>query len=206
MSPFRRKRDETLNEQLLREAHLAEQEPDPEPTVVTRPLFPGEQLGSMDPLYTGLPGRPALERPELWDAQAVAQDSHLRGARYEFTAVPDGSLVVDESCDEDLSRLADAVEKELPAPYRAFANRAGAGVWVVTAKKTTVLELDVDHGDQLELSSVGGEQHFAVDGASVDAARAPDLLRQLGETKGPDYAVQAQRLDQNLWDVTVSAL
>jgi hypothetical protein len=206
MSLFRRKRDETLNEQLLREAQLAEPDAEPEAAAaVALPPFPG-QLGSMDPLYTGLPGRPALERPELWDAQAVAQDSHLKGTRYEFTAVPDGSLVVDDSCDEDLSRLADAVEKELPAPYRAVASRAGAGVWVVTAKKTTVLELDLDHGDQLELSSVDGEEHFAVDGASVDAARAPDLLRKLGETKGSDYAVQAQRLDQNLWDVTASAI
>jgi hypothetical protein len=203
MGLFRRRREETLNEKLLREAHLAEREP--EPAAVAPPMFPGV-LGAMDPLYVGLPGLPALERPELWDTQAVARDSNLKGTHYEFTAVPDGSLVVDESCDEDLSRLADAVEKELPAPYRAVANRAGPGVWVVTAKTTTVLELDIDHGDQLEVSSVGGEQHFAVDGTSIDPARAPDLLRKLGETKGADYAVQAQRLDQNLWDVTASAL
>ena len=39
----------------------------------------------------------------------------LTGASYTFTTLPDGSLIVDDSCNEDLSRLADAVKAHLPA-------------------------------------------------------------------------------------------
>lgn len=36
--------------------------------------------------------------------------------------VPDGTLIVAEDCDEDLSALADAIEARLQPPYRAKAD------------------------------------------------------------------------------------
>jgi hypothetical protein len=135
----------------------------------------------------------------------MAEDADLRASTYDFTVLPDGSLIVDEDCDEDLSRLADTVEKELSPPYRASAARYDERWWLVSARALTVLDLPID-GEELELTDVGGQREYIVDGSSRDPADAPPELVALGQKHGVDYAVQAQRLDQDVWDVTASAL
>jgi hypothetical protein len=105
MWPFRRRREETLNEQLLREAGLdgvqddepAPPEPAPEPA---------------DP-YAGTS-----------DVLTTAEAPGLPGDAVEFAALPSGDLVfVGDVGDADLSPLAEAVERELKPPYRAHGRR-----------------------------------------------------------------------------------
>jgi hypothetical protein len=214
MGLFRRRREETLNEQLLREAGYdssgkpaAPQEDEPaarsENDTVNAPApWLVEQPGPMDP-RGGVYG--AAARPRVWDIVTSAEAPELNAQRYEFATVPDGSLIVDDTCDEDLSRLADAVERELKPPYRALAVRSDDRWWMVSARNVNVVALPVD-GEELELTEVGGERHFVVDGTAKNAARAPTRLVTLGQNEGVDYAVQAQRLDGDLWEVTPTAL
>jgi len=204
---FRRHREETLNEQLLREAGLAEPEPvvaAEEQSAPPKP-FPVGPPGPADPRTRSFLGEAFPERPAAWDSVTTAEAPELQGDRYEFATVPDGSLIVDETCNDDLSRLANAVERELAPPYRALAVRQDECIWMVSARKITVLELPLD-GDELELSDVGGRRTFVVDSGAMDADAAPAVLVQLGERAGTDYVVQAQRLDGRLWDATTSVL
>ena len=101
--------------------------------------------------------------------------------------------------------FADAAETRLRPPYRAEAVRQDAKLWFVQARAIRVVELGVD-GDELELSSVGDESSYAVDGAEADASLAPAELTAAGEAAGDDYAVHASRLDGDLWDITADPL
>jgi hypothetical protein len=200
-----RRREETLNDRLLREAgygpdgtKLADVEPAvPE---ASSPLLVTPQLPTADGVLLG-----PLSAQHGWDAVAAAEAPELRRDAYEFATVPNGSLIVDESCDEDLSPLADGVERQLQAPYRAVAARQDDRFWLVSARRIQVAQLPVD-GDELELSSVGGRRVFAIDGRTADAAGAPRELVRLGEARGSDYAVRATRIDADLWEVDADPL
>ena len=116
---FRRKQ-ETLNEQLLREAGLdpAQTLGDPAPAPERQPE--PSQPPPLDRVFgsDGLPHRLALG-PKEWDATAAVQAPALTGDRIEFTTIPNGDVIVSqESGDADLSPLADAVEQHVSPPYR----------------------------------------------------------------------------------------
>lgn len=208
MGLFRRKREETLNEQLLREAGY---DPSGRQAGASEEAVPGPPQpwsvgppGPMDPHGLGIAGG-ANQRPREWDVVTPVEASELTGQRYEFATTPDGSLLVDDTCDEDLSPLAEAVERALDPPYRALAVRSDDRWWMVSARKLVVVELALE-GEELELSDVGGERHFVVDGIEQSPTKAPSTLVAFGQIEGADYVVQAQRLDENLWEVTPSAL
>jgi hypothetical protein len=199
MGLFRR-RQETLNEQLLREAGLDPAQvlgdaqpppPAPEPTSVLA------TLGVPDGSRVG---------PKEWDATVAVEAPGLAGDRVEFTALPNGDLIVgEEAGDADLSPLADAVERNLHPPYRAVAARQEGDLWAVGAKRIEVVQFPFARGDSLELSSKDSWQEFRVDGEPTDAA-APAALEQVRERAGADYFVKAERIDGDLWEVRVSAL
>jgi hypothetical protein len=208
---FRRKREETLNEQLLREAGYdpsGKPAASPEEDVGEVPARWDQEpwlVGPMDPQGRDVAGGGINQRSREWDIVTPAEAPELIAQSYEFAVTPDGSLIVDDTCDEDLSPLADAVERELQPPYRTLAVRSDDRWWMVSARTLTVVELSLD-GEELELTDVGGERHLVVDGTERNATRAPAALVALGQREGPDYVVQAARLDGDLWDVTPSAL
>ena len=155
------------------------------------------------------PAHAAIGRCESWqrepDLFATVECPELRGEAYAFTALPDGTLIVEDSCNEDLSRLADAVEEHLKPPYSAAAVRHDDGLWFVSARQIEVAQVAAD-GAELELTSLAGERTYAIDGREVDAAHAPPALVALGEERWDDYAVHAVRLDDDLWEVDVDPL
>ena len=114
MGLFRRKQ-ETLNEQLLREAGLDPAqilgEPQPPPPA---PGPPASVLAA-----AGVPDGSRVS-PREWDATAVVRAPDLAGERVEFTTIPDGDVIVSEEAgDADLSPLADAVERRIdPCDHR----------------------------------------------------------------------------------------
>jgi hypothetical protein len=185
---FRRRR-ETYDKQLLREAGL-------DKIQVTQPTVLEE---------LGLPlGRPQPGPPE-WDATVSVTAPGLAGERAEFTTLPDGDVIVaDEEGDADLSPLADAVEKELRRPYKAFAARQEGDVWAVVAKQIDVEQIAFAEGDSLELTRRDSWRELRVDGDPSNA-KIPELER-LGERAGGDYFVKAERIDGDLWEVRVTAL
>ena len=203
MGLFRR-RNETLNEQLLREAGLD----------------PAQSLGSPAPVPEAEPELPAPPRllagdinlghgrrgraPE-WDTVATARVPGLAGDQVEFTTLPNGDVIVEqEKGDGDLSPLADAVEKKVEPPYRAVATRQDADLWGVGAMEIAVVEFGLAEGDAVELTENDGVQEVRVDGEPSDA-EIPELER-LGRQAGADYCVEARRIDGDFWEAEVSAL
>ena len=198
MGLFRR-RTETLNEQLLREAGL-----DPAEVLGDRPPpQPGPAQSVLGVL--GVPDG-SSPRPRDWDAAVAVSAPGLAGNRVEFTTIPDGDLVVsEESGDADLSPLADAVERHLDPPYRAVAARQEGDLWAVGAKRIEVAKIPFPAGDKLELSRSGDDEELRVDGEASDSAIPPEL-EEVGEGAGPSYYVEAERIDGDLWEVKATAL
>ena len=189
---FFRRRRESLHERLAREAGV-----------------PLEWDSRYEPLRppgipeTGITGNPRFRE---WDASAVAEVPELAGDEVEFVVLPDGSVLVDEEVgDASLGPLADGIEESLRPPYRAKAVRRTESAWAVGARKIEVVELRPDvEGDKIELTSVGAERTL-----TVDAGRAFGRIPQLeavGETRGADYALRAERLEGALWEVDATPL
>lgn len=131
---FKRKEEETYNEQLLREAGLDEAQPEPAP-----PPQPHEPRPA-----------PFVERPDEWTIYTTCQAPEIGGDVVEFATLPEGDVIVDEEQgDADLSPLCDAVEEHLKPPYRAIGRREDGALWAVAARQIEVRRLERD-GDEFE--------------------------------------------------------
>jgi hypothetical protein len=193
-----RRRKETLNEKLLREAGLeSEHAPGHPPVPVGPPKSVLATVGTPDGSGVG---------PKDWDTAVTVTAPALAGDRIEFTTLPDGDVIVsDESGDADLSPLADAVERRVDPPYRAVAERKDGDLWGVGAKRIRVARIVFPEGDKLDFSRNGSEDDFRVDGDETDAA-APLELERLSEVLGDSFYVEAERIDGDLWEVRATAL
>jgi hypothetical protein len=135
---FRRREEETYDEQLLREAGLDQPAPvDPQPG-----LHPADSaLGAIAGIGA---------RPSEWDVVTTAEAPEIGGDDVEFATLPAGDIIVDtEVGDADLSPLAEAIEQQLRPPYRARARRHEGALWAVAARRIEVRRLQRD-GDEFE--------------------------------------------------------
>jgi hypothetical protein len=182
---FRRR--EPLHERLAREAGMTTQESlDPRP--------PWQE--------TGIHG---LQRPREWDATVTVEAPGLEGDAARFVALPDGSLLVEEGAEGSLEPLAAAVEQQVRAPYRAEAVRHSERLWAVQARRIEVLELpDAPGGDALDLAHTADGTVFLVDEQRTFGSLP--ALEERGAREGRDYAVHAERLDGDLWEIRAAAL
>jgi hypothetical protein len=207
MGFFRRAdEDETLNEQLLREAHLDEVQPQTEPgdAPPPKPVDPFEGTYPADH-FMGVWQR-AMARPGEYDEVLAVDAPAIAGDAVEFATLANGDMIVDtEQGDADLSPFADAVEKTLKPPYRVIARRKEDGLWSVAARGIDVLEVDFPDGDEIELSSLDGELDIRVDGEPWQG-HIQALEHAGAAAEGADYVVQAERLDGDLWEVRASPL
>ena len=186
MGFFRRR--EPLHERLAREGGLT---PRPEPA--PRPLW-------QEPGITG------HFRPRAADAVVTADAPEIEADTVRFVSLPDGSLLVEEGPDDALDPLARAVEQELRPPYRARGVRQDESLWGVEASRIEVLELpDAPPGDTLDLTrTIDGTTRFAVDGQQVFGTLP--ALEQRGEREAPQFAIHAERLDGDLWEIRAAPL
>ena len=151
----------------------------------------------------GGPGVHGIPRQREWDATAIADVTDLDGDEVAFVALPDGTLVVED--DRDCTKLADALEAQLPPPYRAWAVRRDRDRWAVAGRRIEVVELEDDpEGQALTLTSRDGERTLLVDGAP--AFGSIPALERLGAARAESYVVEGQRLAEGLWEVRVTAL
>jgi hypothetical protein len=195
---FRRRR-ETLNEQLMREAGL-----DPAQAAAPIPASPGPQPFPAGDIHLGWRGRVG-SGPLEWDVVVTMKAPDLSGNEVAFTTLPDGDVIVDrEEGDADLSRLADALEQKIRPPYKALGARHADELWVVGAKRIRVATIQLEEGDAIELTAHDGAREARVDGKPSDV-ELPEL-EQLGEQEGPNYCVEATRIDGDLWEVEATAL
>jgi hypothetical protein len=161
---------------------------------------PGAEMfkGTLDVLHGG--------RPRRWDAVATTEAPGLDGDELEFTALPDGTLLVDDNIPEGaLSPLAEAVEQSLPASYQARAVRGEGDVWGVAANRIDVVEVPEEiEGDTVSLAVQGEERTLLID----DRPGWNDVstLESYALERHRDFVLHAERLDANLWSVRINAL
>jgi hypothetical protein len=208
---FRRK--ETLNEQLLREAGLDPAQALGDPPLVPEPpavpaFRPKPEPSAPAPFPVGdinLGHRHRRGVADEWDAMVTVRAAGLAGARIEFTTLPDGDILIDkEEGNGDVAPLAEAVERRVDPPYRAIAARQDGDLWAVGAKRIQVAKFEFAEGDAIELSVNDGTEEVRVDGVPTNV-QVPEL-EPLGEREGPNYCVEAERIDGDFWEVKATAL
>jgi hypothetical protein len=153
---------------------------------------------------TGEVGLHGVPRPRRWDA-VVTAETRLPGDEVHFTALPDGTLIVDEDVPEGtLAPLAEAVEQQLSPPYRADAMRRGEELWAVGASAIDVARVtEPIDGDTIDLAVRDGARTVVVDGVRTFGT-LPSLERLARDL--PAYAIHAERLDGELWEVRLAPL
>jgi hypothetical protein len=189
------RRKEPLHERLAREGGLSQQQPVEAPRNLGRVAW-------------GEAGIHGISRPRRWDAVAVAEGPELDSDEVRFVALPDGTLLVDDGYDVAegaLEPLADAIEGRLPPPYRAEVVRRGEHRFAVAARGIDVVQVTESvEGDEIELTVHGGERELKIDGArSFGSVRS---FERLAERRFTSYALRAERLEGQLWEVSVEAL
>ena len=138
-----------------------------------------------------------LHRVREWDAVVTLEAPELQGERASFVALPGGDLVVEDG-PPSVEPLATALEQEIQPPYRAEAVRRDDGLWAVAGRRIEVVELPGVSGEELELTTHGGERTLLIDGERAFGS-IPALER-------PEHAVRAQRLDGEVWEVEATPL
>jgi hypothetical protein len=145
-----------------------------------------------------------VARRKEWDLVATAAAPEIEGDAVDFVALPDGSLLVEEEQGEgSLEPLATAVEQKLQPPYRARGARQTDVLWAVSARRIDTASFEAE-GERIELTETADGKILRIDGMPVFGS--VPALEELGQQAGPSYAVHAQRLDADLWEVRVAAL
>lgn len=193
------RRQETLNEKLMREAGLLpEQQVEPDAAPVAPPPATTVQAPA------GVTGHPRFREA---DAFLTVDAPELGGDAVQFVALPDGSLLVEAGDDDDspLDPVASAVEGEVRPPYRARAARQSASLWAVEVRRIEVVALpEAPDGDTIDVARTDEGTRTEVDGQRIFGS-VPELVR-LGEERGRDFSVHAERLDGDLWEIRATAL
>jgi hypothetical protein len=203
---FGRRRDETLNERLAREAGLAlEGAEEPRRRAAKR----GRALDAVMSLPGRLPDLGGIHGPHRareWDIVATLSAPGVAVDRIDFVALPEGDFVADDDLpDAALTAFAEAVEASVEPPYRAEAVRRDGDTWAVAARTTDVVELPASiEGDEIELAVNDGDRTVLVDGAPSHAPLR--ALEHLAESRHGSYVARATRLDERLWEVEVFPL
>jgi hypothetical protein len=153
---FRRSR--ALHEELAEKAGLDIGAPAPPPSRAAELIQgladgfvgkPPDAFGKPSPL--GEVAIHGVHRPRQWDTVASVRVD-LPGNEVHFTALPDGTLLVDEDVPAGaLSALAEAVEASVKPPYLAEGVRRSESIWAVAAKRIEVRAFAGHEEDELEL-------------------------------------------------------
>ena len=155
------------------------------------------------PPFTGVipeAGIHGIPRERQYDAVVTADAPDALGATARFVGLEDASLLVEEG-EGDLTALAEAIEHEVKAPYRATAIRRGETQWAVAAHGLRVVELPEPGGDEVELVVRGDERTLVVDGN-----RSFGTFPELEALSEGDSVIRATRLDGSLWEVRVDRI
>lgn len=190
MGLFRR---EPLHEKLAREGNLGDPAPfEPQPA---HPFIGAFQAA-------GLTG---IARSREWDAVVSTEAPELRGDEVEFVALPDGTLIVEtEEGDAELDPLASAIEDRIAPPYRVRGVRKTDTLWAVSARRIEIVEFEAD-GEAIDLARSDDETALSVDGERAFGS-VPALERIAEERYGRSFAVRAERIDGNAWELRGASL
>ncbi len=131
----------------------------------------------------------------------------LPGDELAFTTLPDGTVLVEDDVPAAaVEPLARALERTVPPPYRAEAVRRDQKVWAAAARSIDVATLPAGTpGDEITVTRQEGERATYVNGEQW-LASLPALEAVAEERVEGDYVLEAERLDDTLWQVRVSPL
>ncbi|HJR95904.1 MAG TPA: hypothetical protein VJ807_10770 [Gaiellaceae bacterium] len=139
-----------------------------------------------------------------WDAVVSAHSPTLTVDAVTFTALGDGTLVVDQEVpDDSLAPIAEALEQMVTPPYRAAATRAEGDAWTAVAESVRIAALPGVDADLIDLTVVDGERTLTADG-EVSTRPLPALDELAAEHDS--VALHAERVDGDLYAVDVFPL
>ena len=140
-----------------------------------------------------------------WDLVVTAEAPGLVGAdEVGFVAVEDGDIFMDSQLPEgDVTPLAEAIELQIQPPYRAYGTRKQDDLWAVAARGIELGHFSAA-GEEIELTVRDGERELLVDGRKSFGSVLE--LERLGEAEGADFFARAVRIEDDLWEVSVSPL
>jgi hypothetical protein len=156
------------------------------------------------PPFTGVIGETGIHgvpRQRQFDAVVTTDAPDVPGTSVRFVGLEDGSLLLEEGEDGDLTPLANAIEQQIQRPYRATAVRRGEAQWAIAAHRLRAVQLPEPGGDEVELAIHGDERTLVIDGN-----RAFGTLPELEALVEGDGVVRAARLDGSLWEIRVDPL
>jgi hypothetical protein len=148
-----------------------------------------------------------LPRPRRWEAVVAVAAPGVPGDELAFTRLPNGTLLLEEDVPaEAVAPIAEELERVLAPPYVAEAVRRSGEVWAAGARSIAVTELpEGTPGDAITVARQGGERATYVDGERW-LASLPALQEVAEERVEGDYVLEAERLDDRLWQIRVSPL
>jgi hypothetical protein len=152
----------------------------------------GEGSSAAPPWHVS--GIHGVHRVREWDAVTSVDAPDVPGERLEFVALGPGEV----ACDGDAAPFVEALDRELPRPYRGEAVARPGGLWAVAGRRIEIVRLPGVAGDEIELSSIGGERTLVVDGA-----------REFGTIPAlelPEHVVRARRIAGEAWEVEIDPL
>ena len=163
-----------------------------------------ELLAALTSAGAGIAGITGSPRGRTWDAVASAHAPDLTGESVTFTALEDGTLVLEQDVpDGALAPVADAIEQMLPPPYRAAAAKNEGDVWTAVAESVQIVELQDIDAEEIDLTVVDGERTLTVGGeVTIRSLPALDVLAEEHDS----VALHAERVDGQLYAVDVFPL
>jgi hypothetical protein len=151
-----------------------------------------------------IPGVMGVGPGRTWDAVVSAHAPELTGDSVTFTALGDGTLLVDQDVpDGSLAPIADVIEEMRTPPYRAAAARTDDDVWTAVAEAVHIVALQGVEADEIDLTVVDGERTLTV-GREVTIRALPALDALADEHDS--VALHAERVDGDLFAVDVFPL
>ncbi|HKX48046.1 MAG TPA: hypothetical protein VJM06_05220 [Gaiellaceae bacterium] len=153
---------------------------------------------------TPIAGVTGVGTERTWDAVVSAHSPTLTGDAVTFTALEDGTLVVDQDVPADsLAPIAEALEDMVAPPYRAAAAKAEGDNWTAVAESVRIAQLPGVDADLIDLTVVDGERTLTADG-EVSTRPLPALDDLAAEHDS--VALHAERVDGDLYAVDVFPL
>jgi hypothetical protein len=110
-----------------------------------------------------------------------------------------------ESDGELPEQVTGAFDGRLEPPYRVIGVRRGEGLWALGARQIETAVLPGVEGDEIELAV--GEEATTLHVDGVQSFGSIPALEHLARDRGLDFfAVQAERIDGDVWELRLTAL
>ena len=113
--------------------------------------------------------------------------------------------VVIESDGELPANVTGAFERRLEPPYRVLGVRRGEGLWALGARQIETAVVPGLEGDEIELAV--GEEATTLHVDGVQSFGSIPALENIARDRDLDYfAIHAERIDGDLWELRLTAL